>query len=133
MPEMIRKWIKQLNKESPAPVIAELAGTDDWQHLLSLSENQALLLFKHSSRCSLSDMALTRVLNQRIKREAKAPLHIINVVKNKALSRKVAADLGIVHESPQVIVLYRRRAEAHASHNAITASWICSALQGLNP
>jgi len=129
---MIRKWIKDLSSKSNAFALREIATTEEWKRILDGSNRQPVLLFKHSRRCSLSDVALTRVLNMKSEIEGHALMYIVNVVNRKSLSQIIANDLGIGHESPQVLLLHRGNVQAHASHNAIDAHWVRSALQALN-
>ncbi len=129
---MIRKWIKDISSKSNAFALGEIATTEEWKHILDGSNRQPVLLFKHSRRCSLSDVALTRVLHLKSEIEERAKMYIVNVLNRKSLSQIIADDLGIRHESPQVLLLHRGHVQAHASHNAIDARWIRSALQALN-
>jgi len=129
---MIRKWIKDISRQSNAFALGEIATTEDWKRILAGSRHQPVLLFKHSRRCSLSDVALARVLNLKSEIEDHAVMYIVNVVNRKSLSQVIADDLGIRHESPQVLLLHGGHVQAHASHNAIDARWIRSALQALN-
>lgn len=130
---MIRKWIKDISKKSNAFAIREITTTEDWNQLLAGSRHQPALLFKHSNRCSLSDLALKRVLNLNTEIEAHCSMYIIDVVKKKSLSQLIADELGVRHESPQALLIYRGYLQDHASHNSIDARWIRSALEAFNP
>jgi monothiol bacilliredoxin len=46
---------------------------------------------------------------------------LIDVLAQRPLSRRIAATLGIQHESPQVIVLRNGKPVWHASHYEVTA------------
>ncbi len=129
---MIGKWIKDISSKSKAFALGEIATSEEWKRILAGSHRQPVLLFKHSRRCSLSDVALARVLNLKSEIEERAQIYIVNVVNRKSLSQFIADDLGIRHESPQILLIHRGHVQAHASHNAIDARWIRSALQALN-
>ncbi len=61
----------------------------------------------------------------------KVPVYWVEVKGHRALSQEIAGRLGIVHESPQAILLRRGTPVWHASHAAVTASAIGKALLGL--
>lgn len=81
------------------------------------------VLYKHSPACWLSLRALREV--SRVARGyPDPPVSQVDVLAQGALSRRIAADLGIRHESPQVILLERGQPAWHVSHMAVTADAI---------
>jgi bacillithiol system protein YtxJ len=79
------------------------------------------LIYKHSHRCPVSRLAMHEV-NEFVERRPHVPVYIVNVVRDRALSQLLANDLGVQHQSPQVILLKRGHPEAHASHHKITSN-----------
>jgi bacillithiol system protein YtxJ len=78
------------------------------------------LVFKHSTRCPVSSMAyaeVRRLLDER----PEAPVWIVDVIVQRALSREVAARTGVEHESPQVILLAGGEVLYDASHFEVRA------------
>ena len=62
------------------------------------------LLYKHSPICPISSRAMTEV--QAFARENDdIPVLMVDVLGQQSLSNQLAAQLGIEHESPQLIVL----------------------------
>jgi len=53
------------------------------------------------------------------KQSEKADFHFVDVVKNRDISKKIASETGVAHESPQVLVLKNGSVYWHASHSAI--------------
>lgn len=108
-----------------------------WSPLTTLEELDALeaasahgpvLLFKHSTRCSISSTALHRL--QRAWQAADAPVHLLDLLRHRALSDAIAARYGVRHESPQVLVIRDGRCVYQASHLAITYQDLAVAMQG---
>ncbi len=98
-------WI-DLNDEQQLTTIAEQSKT------------QPVVIFKHSTRCSISSMA-----KNRLERAAPAPdtlFYYLDLIKYRALSTKVAADFSIVHESPQIIMIKNGECTYDESHNGIS-------------
>lgn len=70
--------------------------------IIRISEKQPLgtcFVFKHSTRCPVSTRA-----SEEVKQATwNEPLYWIDVVEQRELSNWVASELGVTHESPQLI------------------------------
>lgn len=82
------------------------------------SNNQPVVIFKHSTRCATSSMA-----KNRLEREA-APEHtlfyFLDLIRYRAVSNKVAEDFHVHHESPQILVIKNGECIYEDSHNGIS-------------
>lgn len=76
------------------------------------------LIFKHSTRCSISHMAKSRL--ERAGAPAGIDFHHLDLLAYRALSDQVARDFHVHHESPQVILLQQGELVFDESHNAIS-------------
>ncbi len=80
-------------------------------------------IFKHSTSCFISKTVLRNfekeVENQN---EFGQELYYLDLLAHRALSNKIAEDLGIRHESPQFIVIENGVAVNNASHQDISLS-----------
>lgn len=77
------------------------------------------VIYKHSPICPVSWSAQREVANF-IEQNPDTPVYVVNVVQDRTLSRKLADDLGVRHESPQAILMQSGEAMNHASHHEIT-------------
>ena len=103
----------------------------NWQYLTSLSQLKQLtdksfknpvLIFKHSTRCSISKMILTR-----FEREWDNKIILpffVDLINYRNISNEIAIIFKIKHESPQVLVINNGKCVNHSSHNAISAKKI---------
>jgi bacillithiol system protein YtxJ len=73
-------------------------------------------LFKHSTSCPVSARAADEVRAMR----TDTPIYWVNVREQRELSNWVAAQYGVTHESPQLILLKDGKVEAVWSHYAIS-------------
>ena len=88
-----------------------------------------LLLLKHSPRCGLSRWALGEV--EQLERAGDvAPIAIVDVVADRALSRELADRTGVRHQSPQLLYLERGVVRWHLSHGEITTEAVRRRLAG---
>jgi len=78
------------------------------------------VLFKHSTRCSISAMAKARFERAwTTEDDARFDAHLIHVVENREVSNQVAEALDVHHESPQLIVLHHDEVLLDQSHGEI--------------
>jgi bacillithiol system protein YtxJ len=80
------------------------------------SETQAVVIFKHSTRCGTSDMA-----KMRIERGTDAPIkfYFLDILRYRPLSNKIAEVFEVHHESPQVLLIRNGECVYEESHNGI--------------
>ncbi len=75
------------------------------------------VIFKHSTRCSISSMALSR-----LERE-EAPLNIdfyfLDLIALRNISNAVSEKFQVPHQSPQILVIKNGRCIFDESHNSI--------------
>lgn len=89
------------------------------------------LLFKHSTRCGISTAALIEV-RQYAESRPGIPVYLLDVIEDRALARRVAARVGVPHESPQAILLAQGAAIWSVSHFEVSASAVEAAVAGLD-
>lgn len=78
------------------------------------------LVYKHSNRCPISTAALHEV-QALLEERPDAPVWIVDVNAQRALSREVADRTGVTHESPQAILLSNGEVLYDASHFDVKA------------
>ena len=95
--------------------------TDDYSFQLAMQKSfeKKILIFKHSTRCSISSMALYRI-EDNVKRKI-ATCYFLDLLKYRSISIKIEEQLGVKHESPQILVIENGVCIYHTSHNDI--SW----------
>jgi bacillithiol system protein YtxJ len=104
--------------------LQELTTTEQFD---SLSSADLSIIFKHSPTCPISLFA-HREVSRFCEGQPNAPVYLISVRRQRDVASHVAQQTGVRHESPQVLVLSRGGVLASASHDAITAEWLNSAL-----
>ena len=91
-----------------------------FQDLVKLSFSEKVLVFKHSTKCSISTMSKNRLEsigeNSKIKN-----CYLLDLLNYRELSTKIETEFKVVHESPQVLVIFNGECIYKASHNEI--SW----------
>ncbi len=98
----------------------EMTNESQIDEILKASRTKAQLIFKHSTRCSISSMAKSR-LEREWNLEHVEPWYL-DLLAHRNISNAVAEKLGVFHESPQAILLQNGKVVYTASHQAISAS-----------
>jgi bacillithiol system protein YtxJ len=93
----------------------EIQNTGELDALIEKSNEQSVILFKHSTSCPISAGVYQEISN------ADADINLIIVQHARDVSAAIAEKTGIRHESPQAIVLKNGKVVYHASHYDVTA------------
>jgi bacillithiol system protein YtxJ len=86
----------------------------------SLSKTQ--VIFKHSTRCSISSVALGRV--ERSTPADSVDYHLLDLIAHRDISNLIAEQFSVFHESPQVLIIKDKLCIEEESHMAIDAELI---------
>lgn len=87
------------------------------QEIISKSNHTPQVIFKHSSRCSVSDMAKNRL--DRSAFPAGMDFYFLDLIKHRNISNKISEDFNVYHESPQVLVIKNGQSIYDESHTGI--------------
>ncbi len=101
------------------PLIAE----DQLMEIDSLSNNpdvKAVLILKHSTRCSISIAALGRLERTWKISENEVPTYFLDLLNYRNVSAAIEQHYGITHESPQVLIIKNGKCIYSASHSDIS-------------
>ncbi|NEW79996.1 MAG: bacillithiol system redox-active protein YtxJ [Gelidibacter sp.] len=88
--------------------------------IITLSASKPVLIFKHSTSCGISRMALKSFERDFDLPETKIELYFLDLLRYRNLSNAVAAKFGVSHQSPQVLVIKNGEVIYDDSHYSIT-------------
>lgn len=106
----------------------EITTELEWEDVVAESKAKPLLVFKHSTRCPISFSAHDRVEAYRKSHENGPEVVLVKVVESRPISNRIAEDTGVVHASPQMILLRDGAAAWDASHHGIHEEAIDNAI-----
>ena len=86
------------------------------------------VIFKHSTRCSISTMAKNRLERSTIPEGME--FHYLDLIRYRELSNKIATEFDVYHESPQVLLIRNGECIFDESHNAISIDEIAAQVVG---
>lgn len=96
------------------------------------SAEQPVLIFKHSTRCSISATALNRL--ERAWKAEDMPMvkaYYLDLLSYRAISQQIASTFSVVHESPQLLLISNGKCVYHASHLEIAYPEVKSKAQSV--
>lgn len=82
------------------------------------SFNKLQVIFKHSTRCPISKMALSRI--DRATEIATADYYLLKVIEDRPVSNAVAETFNVQHQSPQILLIKNGSCIFTESQNAIS-------------
>ena len=94
-----------------------LTSEEQLTALRELSKSRPQVIFKHSTRCAASSLA--RHLLEKKDPPPGVDFYLLDLIKYRSLSDKIASDLAVHHESPQVLLIRNMECVYDESHNAI--------------
>ena len=82
------------------------------------SKETPVLIFKHSTSCGISAMALNR-FERNYDHQTTIKPYYLDLLSYRDISNEISTRYSVRHESPQVLVIKEGKATYHNSHNGI--------------
>jgi bacillithiol system protein YtxJ len=95
----------------------ELKEEAQLDEIVLRSKEKPQVIFKHSTRCSISSMAKSR-----LERAASFPdinYYLLDLIQHRNISQKIAEDFHVHHESPQILLIKDGNCVYDESHSGI--------------
>lgn len=93
--------------------------------MVALSDQKPAVIFKHSTRCSISRFALKRfeveTLQCNVFTEDNVSMYFLDLLEHRDISNEIASRFGVYHQSPQLLLIKNGQSVYDASHDAIDA------------
>ena len=100
----------------------------NWITLESIDQLEAIkqasgysILFKHSTRCSISLMAKRKFEFEWDALPEETSVYFLDLIKNRDISNAIAKDFEVHHESPQLLLIKDGECIYETSHSEISA------------
>lgn len=99
-----------------------LTGEEQLKQIISKSQIRPQVIFKHSTRCSISSVALQRL--QKVSAPSDIDFYFLDLLSYRHVSSKIEQVFNVPHESPQVLVIKDGKCVYEESHMSISMSGI---------
>ena len=95
-----------------------LTSAEQLSDIKEKSKQRPQLIFKHSTRCSISSVAKSRL--EKAAPPANIDFYYLDLISMRNLSNTVAETFGVHHESPQVLLVSNGECVYDESHMGIS-------------
>ena len=96
-----------------------LTTENQLEELKNISKTQTVLIFKHSTRCGISNMVIKRFESLFMEEFQFLKVYYLDLLQYRIISNDIAKMFEVVHESPQLLVIKNENCVYNASHNKI--------------
>ena len=110
------------NADSPKSNVnwTELTDIAQLLEVTAISNEKPVVIFKHSTRCSISRMALKQFERDYDLNEV-VDAYFLDLIAHRDISNEIASRFNVYHESPQLILIRNGKAVYDVSHSDIDA------------
>jgi bacillithiol system protein YtxJ len=98
----------------------QLGHLDQLDKIVAFSSQKPIVIFKHSTRCSISRMVLKRFESEYDLDES-IDTYFLDLLEHRDISNEIASRFGVYHQSPQLILIKDGKAIYDVSHESIDA------------
>jgi bacillithiol system protein YtxJ len=88
--------------------------------IAAISNEKPVIIFKHSTRCSISRMALKQ-FEREFDLNDTVDAYFLDLIAHRDISNEIASTFNVYHESPQLILIRNGKAVYDVSHSDIDA------------
>ena len=106
-----------------------LTQSEQLTDLAQASHEQPILIFKHSTTCSISAAAKSKIERQWADSGLDLPIYYLDLLRFRPISAQIAEQFGVRHESPQLLLIKDGACAYDASHMGIRLSDVQTAVR----
>jgi bacillithiol system protein YtxJ len=97
-----------------------LTFLEQLDEIVAFSNEKPAVIFKHSTRCSVSRFALKQFENE-FDLEDKVDAYFLDLLEHRDISNEIASRFGVYHQSPQLLLIKEGKSVYDVSHSDIDA------------
>jgi bacillithiol system protein YtxJ len=97
-----------------------LTSLEQLDQIEAESKYKQILIFKHSTRCSISKMALKQ-FEREYDLDDKVKAYFLDLIAHRDVSNEIASRFNVTHQSPQLLLIKDGKSIYNVSHSDIDA------------
>lgn len=97
-----------------------LTSIEQLKEIKLASKGRPQLVFKHSTSCGISRMVLNMFKSGYDLEDGQMDMYFLDLLAHREVSNAVASELGITHQSPQLLIIKNGEVVVHDSHGSIS-------------
>jgi bacillithiol system protein YtxJ len=96
----------------------EIKDASQLSEIKERSKTRLQVIYKHSTRCSISSMAKSRL--ERSVPPPDVDFYFLDLIRYRDISNKIAEEFSVYHESPQILMIRNGECVYDESHSGIS-------------
>ena len=100
-----------------------ISNANQFLEINEVSLKKTVIIFKHSTRCGVSSMVLSRFEKTMEQYEDDIAFYFLDLIKYRGLSNEIAQFYNVKHQSPQILVIKNGMLKTHHSHYDIVSKF----------
>ena len=97
-----------------------LTDMNQLDEIMTVSIEKPAVIFKHSTSCSVSRMALKQFENEFDIKNG-VDMYFLDLLEHRAISNEIASRFNVYHQSPQLLLIKEGKSVYDVSHSDIDA------------
>ena len=114
-------WFSKKEEDSKIAWV-NLEDVTELEQIKKASNEKAIAIFKHSTRCSISSMAKSKLERDWDLTTEELTIYYLDLIQFRNISNEIAALFSVEHQSPQILLIKNGAVVYHTSHSGISAS-----------
>lgn len=106
----------------------QISSTQEADGVIKASNEKIQVIFKHSGSCGISFFAKKNLDSIPPEELQHADMYIVDVIRDRNVAYYLADRFSVRHESPQLLVIKKKKVIWHGSHNAVNPENLLQAL-----
>lgn len=98
----------------------QLTDIIQFEEIKQASKREAVLIFKHSTRCGISRMVKRQFEQLFLEQHKNYKVYYLDLLNYRDISNLIATEFQVIHQSPQILVINNENVVFNASHYDIT-------------
>ena len=98
----------------------QLTDINQFEEIKHASKSEAVLIFKHSTRCGISRMVKRQFEQLFLEQHKNYKVYYLDLLNYRDISNLIATEFQVIHQSPQILVINNENVVFNASHYDIT-------------
>jgi len=116
------------NNQRPSLNWIPLIELNQLDEIIELSQEKPVLIFKHSTRCGISSMALKGFERSYDIDAEEIDIYFLDLLRFREISNEIVSKFNVQHQSPQAIVISKGKVVYNDSHYGISVDDIKKAI-----
>lgn len=102
----------------------QLEHPEQLEEIKEMSKSKPVAIFKHSIRCGVSSMVKSQLEREWNLSPEEVTFYYLDLITYRPISNQIEKDFGVVHQSPQLILLKNGEVVYHDSHYSISVDQV---------